>query len=279
MKAKNHLFSYFSVSLFILLLLLGGGLIAYFLLDFNRRSVYYMRFKNYQKAQELLLQALSRNAFSYMHRMNLGLNYFLQKEYEHSIKEYQTSVQMVAKGLQTKNNSQQNKSQKKNNRPGLAKKKPQLLVTADMSEAMHKALFAGYFNSAVTATFKGEIDRALAFYQQALVYHPHSKEVKTNIELLTQKSSSQSKKSDKDKSQKEQNKKGGNKSAMGDGQKQNPQKGEQNLSDDLKNRENWGSGQVEAVLKSIQEQEKRIKQKRDKARRQAPTRTDSGKDW
>lgn len=99
------------------------------------------------QAEKTFLNALGEDPFNKVLHYNLGTAYLLEKKYEAAIKEYDSLIR----------------------RPDLPK----------------ELGFAVHFNAAVAAAENKNVDLALKYYQGALNIKPDSKEVKTNIELLT----------------------------------------------------------------------------------------------
>ena len=100
------------------------------------------------EAHEKFAKSLSDLPFEAAVHFNLGTTFLARKEYEKALQELRTTGE-------------------------LAKDNPTLQ-------------FLSYFNAAHAATAMKKVDQALQLYQEALALAPDSKEVKTNIELLTQ---------------------------------------------------------------------------------------------
>ena len=243
MKAINPVFSVGSVITFVLLLVLSISLGVWVFC--SRAGVWYLQTKQYEKARQYLSQKTGEDSFSYVHRMNLALSYFLLEQHENSIKEYQTAPRLLPK-----------------------------------NKMMGQGFYV-HFNSAVSAAGLKDIPRALAFYQKALAVRPRSKEVKTNIELLTrlQKNQKQGQNQNQQKkNQQNQNKQNQNQQSSPPPPQQKPGRPKNSQQKDTAGRK-WNPQQVEAILKSIQEQEKKIKANRDKGRIKTLPPGRSGKDW
>ena len=247
-----------------------------------------MKIKKYQKSKELLMKGLEDKPFFSLYRMNLAFNYLLAGEYETAIQEYQSVKRLKANSNlapASKDASSQEPGTLENNNKKIPNKK-------EIEE------FYIPFNSAVAATLKKDTDQALSFYQQALNEQPHSREVKTNIELLFQQQNQKGKKDQKpdkdqkntsDKSPKNQSSdskdvKNQNRSSS-PGEDANPaaprdqnQELPGSLVKNKKDSQNLNKNQVEAVLEAIQAKEKTVRQKRKKQDRQTPHRGGE-KDW
>lgn len=99
------------------------------------------------QAEKTFINALADDPFSKVLHYNLGTAYLVEKKYEAAIKEYDALIR----------------------RPDMPK----------------ELAYATHFNAAVAAAENKNVDLALKYYQGALNLKPDSKEVKTNIELLT----------------------------------------------------------------------------------------------
>lgn len=277
MKPRVLVLTYIDWSVICGVIVCGVLLFIFPFWNYNRRALFYMAQKEYEKAEQQWRRALSKDTFSPLYRMNMALNYILGNQPEKAVQEY-----VVARNLVEKVNS------------------------SDKEEV----LFYSFFNSAVAATQKRNIKQALGFYQQALVPRPESLEVKTNIELLVrgQQASSDSnekKQSSEDNEQekagnqesreeasnqkneeKEPNQKTGEKSekeenlgSAGDNQKQE-EKSETESSEAQKNKEtgkqDLNEKQTEAILKAILDQEKSIRERRQRDQQRKPV---VEKDW
>lgn len=277
MKLKK--WSFFDILFIISLLVLVGILLGLLLKDINNQAIVYAHQKKYHKAETKWLQALKKNPFSVFYRMNLALNYMFLKKFEKSIKEYTMVQQMILK----KELSAEFKiinSQKKSTKHSIK----------------NTILFYSLFNSAIAAHQNKDIKNTLNFYQQALEIRPHSLKVKTNIELLikdNKKKSNKNKnknknKSDKNKKQSQKNNKDkSDKNDKNKSDKSDKNKNDKNKSDKdkkqsefnkqaLKNKQNLNPVQQEAILKSILEQENKIRQRRNKQKKRS---TPVSKDW
>ncbi len=255
MKPSNYLFSFWSGVGFISLSAVMVGLVVWFFLDQNHRAIYYMKLKKYEKAQSLLSSVLGEDTFSPLYRMNLAFSYLLSGEYEKSIQEYQTVRRLIQLGY------------------------------ISYVSSIDPLDFYVAFNSATSAVGKKQTERALAFYQQALKEEGgHPLRVKTNIELLTRQMAQnrkQKNESKKNKSQKNQTKaqsetsKAQSKTPKDVNDHSSSKKSELQKSD----LSQWSERQISEILKSIQDQEVRIKQRRNRDRRRSSPTSKQGKDW
>ncbi len=245
---------------FFSLLVLCLGLLAYSVFNFNNWGVFYIHQKQYKKAQGYFLKNLNNNVFSPLPRMNLAFSYGAGGEFKKSLQEYGTTRLFMEES-----------------------KNPSSLPADDI-------LFYTFFNSAVGAAQQKRPREALNFYQQALRFKPQSLKVKTNMELLLktpppQDKNSKNQESKNSNSQKKPSDSSDQKSSSTEKQpqpkpspesKQNqsvrenaPLKGEENKS--------LTPGQVEAILKAIEEQEKQIRKKR--VKKPPSLKPSQGKDW
>ncbi len=134
--------------------------------------------------------------------------------------------------------------------------------------------FAALFNLGLIEQKAKNKDKALGFYQQALAMNPDSKEVKINIELLTQKnqgqkgqgdpkdepnSDGQSNEDQKDQNQSEKDSKDKKDQDQQDqGQKEKPKKYAKNQPQQFKSQE-LTEGDVKKILGEIKQQEQKIR--------------------
>lgn len=105
---------------------------------------------NYHTALDKYLEALSYDPFAESLHLNLGLSFEGLKQADKALQAYQEAENLALK------------------------------------EKNFKLVFMARFNQAQLLGKSKKIDEALAVYQKALEIIPSSKEVKTNIELLTQ---------------------------------------------------------------------------------------------
>lgn len=147
---------------------------------------------------------------------------------------------------------------------------------AELAHSDKELQFDAYFDWALAATKKGDIDQALAAYQKALEVHPDSIEVKTNIELLWQ---GQGKGKGKSKDSKSGDKNKDKKDGQGDQNKNKNQSQQQQpqhqqpkpfQSKDLSRQE------VRKILEEIKNQEQSIRAKEYDRKSKEPG---DGKDW
>ena len=168
MKPRLLVFSYTDWLIVCGVIILGIFLFIFPFWNYNNQAVLYMIQKKYEKAEQKWRQALGENSLFPFYRMNLALNYMLWEQPEKAIREYEVTKNLVGK------------------------------INYPNKE---EVLFYSSFNSAVAATQKGGRERAVDFYQQALVPRVESLEVKTNIELLIKESHSSSQDEKKESSQ------------------------------------------------------------------------------
>lgn len=122
-------------------------------------------------AHSYFAQSLAELPFSPEAHFNLGSTYFVNKEFDKALKEFDQAAKLAKRS------------------------------------GNKEAEFLSYFNSAISAAENKEVDIALEYYQRALEIKPDSLEVKTNIELLTRSQSGGQ--DDKDQKQKDQGDEGG----------------------------------------------------------------------
>ena len=263
MKASWFKFSFLDG---VLLTLFIFGMIGFVVLPFgnkNNRGVLYMLRKNHEKANEVFIKCLNNKPpFC---RMNRALNHFFLKKNTESIKEYDIVKKYTKNKL---------------------------------------FLFYTSFNSAISATVNQDEKSALKFYQSALFYQPNSIEVKTNIELLfsdeqnqqksqeqqdkkNQKKQNQSKddKAQKDKKDTDEKKQQENKEQHKDKEnlnesnaeeKRKMKEQEQAVEQEKQGAQQFNKKQIQAILKSILEQEKEIRKKQQQKQTRSPI---LEKDW
>ena len=275
--------------------------ISFFSFNENNKAIWYMSQRKYEKAEEVLLKNLNKNTFSLLYRLNLAFNHTLSTQYEKSIQEYQVIKRLIQNSdvNEYKLHLNESTNQSKNE-------------TTSQTPQVKELLFYPSFNSAVAATQKGEKNRALSFYQQALSIHPDSVETKINIELLTRNTNNKSQqnqqstqehknKENNSTKQKQQNssqstnqQKDQQKNTPNtDGSQSNTEKEEKNqMSEDQKktsqgitqkNSENtqiFNEQQIETILRSIQDQEKDIRKRRMEGQKQNSRQNPNDtKDW
>ena len=248
----------------------------------NNRAILYMAQKKYDKAEQKWREVLGKKSLFPFYRMNLALNYMLWEQPEKAIREHGVMKNLVEK------------------------------INYPNEEEI---LFYNFFNSAMAATQKGDRKKALGFYQQALVSRAESLEVKTNIELLMRESESSSGKDEKQENsqggeQKEQEGEGKGGENQSDkenqeGDQQNQEEGDESKRDSEQNqgkgdekkeeseqsqeegeqskqeskesdKRNLNKTQTESILKAILEQEKKIRERRQKGQKRKPV---VEKDW
>ena len=185
--------------------------------------------KEYIRAEENFLKVLSQSAQNFPARLNLALTKFLKKDFESALKEYGK----------------------------VGKESPNSLER-----------FHSFFNSGHIYSQKEDKERALDFYQKALDEKSDSLEVKTNIELMFQKSHSQDSKDQSSEDQRDskdssESKEGESQSSLNKGL----EKGEINSSDSKSQQGQSQEGdstelsseQVQFILKEIESKEQELK--------------------
>lgn len=212
-----------------------------------------------------LIQTLNQTPFDLRARMNLAFHYGVRGEWLKSLKEYQVAWRVFSRARETFV-----KGDSENSLP---------------SRRQRDMLFYLTFNSAVAASALSDTQGALKFYQQALVFRPRSREVKTNIELLMKNKDSQQKSpsdSESPLNRKQNPRETGSDSK--DSRQKKPSADSNKLEESSKEKPtpdsplkdqkvgskgqkpdsspSLNAGQVEAVLKAIEEQEKQIRKKR-----------------
>jgi len=119
-------------------------------LDANREGSKLLQGQNAQGALDLYLKGLRFNPFQPELHLNLGLSFEILQQNEKAMSSYKEAERL---SLESKN---------------------------------YQVLFMSLFNQAQLLAKDKKVDEAIALYQKALELIPSSKEVKTNIELLTQ---------------------------------------------------------------------------------------------
>lgn len=119
-------------------------------LDANREGSKLLQGQNAQGALDQYLKGLRFNPFQPELHLNLGLSFEILQQNEKAMSSYKESERL---SLESKN---------------------------------YQVLFMALFNQAQLLAKNKKVDEAIALYQKALELIPSSKEVKTNIELLTQ---------------------------------------------------------------------------------------------
>ena len=180
--------------------------------------------KQTERAQPLLLKALKDSPFEAAIKYNMGLNFELRGEPDKALQEYLSAAKLLS-----------------------------------LRENPSKDLqFNIFFNTARLLGEEKRIPEALSSYQRALSLRPDSKEVKTNIEKLTQQSSPQASKdqdSDNENSQ-NQNSQGGQGSGDSSQQQENKKSNQEKKSND-KTREEKEREQKDRNSQKEQEGEKK----------------------
>ena len=265
---KYFKFSFWDYFLFIFFALGVIGFIVLPLQSENNKGIFYMLKKDHKTANEFFIKCLNNK--QPVCRMNKALNHFFLKHHTESIKEY-----VIAKKYSTDK----------------------------------QFLFYTSFNAAVSAAAHQDRDLALKFYQDSLFYRPDSVETKTNIELLfkgeqNQKQSSKQKdQQDQDQKKQDQKKQNSSESDKKKKESQNTHKENQEKSEQQQEgkeqqkleqqqevrEQQQGDGeqqkqeahkinekQMQAILKSILEQEKQILKKQQESKKRSPV---LEKDW
>lgn len=202
-------------------------------LQLNREGNKQLTAQTYPGAMDKYIEALRYDPFVGQLHLNLGLSLEGQQQAEKALQSYKEAESLAEK------------------------------------EKNFPLLFMARFNQAQLLGKAKKVDEALALYQKALEIIPSSKEVKTNIELLTQQQSGggegdnkqdqkdQQGKDQKDQQQKDQ--KGDNK----DEKKDQPKEGPKQQSPKYKPRPYQGKelseGDVKKILGELKQQEEKIR--------------------
>ena len=206
MKYKIRAFSSWDGLWVISMVILLGLLLSFPFWNRNNRALFYMMKKKHEKAEQTWRMALGKEPFSPLYRMNLAFNYMLWEQSEKALQEYAVTRKLIDKTSSPFSNSKNDNINQK-------------FAMFDLKEKT-------FFNSAIGATQNREIDKALNFYQQALLLNPESLRTKTNIELLIQENpvKNQNQKKDKEKSGKDKE----DKNNKSESAKQQPEEQSQN---------------------------------------------------
>ncbi len=209
----------------------------------NSQSMSYKKF----------VSALASDPFNPIIQMNLGLSFFLNKEFDKALQAFTASLRL----------------------------------SPDLSEIKFYALF----NSGAAEGMDKKIDLALEYYQKALEIHPDSIEVKTNMELLMQNQGqgkgkgSEQDSQDKNKDSSDQGK--GKSPNPNEDKKNQKQDNSQNRNENQKiqngdgkkpklSDETLSPEQVKAILDELKNQEQKIRaQENEQGKKETP----NGKDW
>lgn len=174
-------------------------------LEANREGSKLLTAQNAQGALDKYLNGLRFNPFQPELHLNLGLSFEILQQNEKALASYKEAERL---SLDAKN---------------------------------YQVLFMALFNQAQLLAKDKKVDEAIAIYQRALEIIPSSKEVKTNIELLTQQQQGQGdgegeNKDQKDQQQQQDQKNKDQQSKDGDkkDQKNDPNKGDQEKEDQNK---------------------------------------------
>lgn len=318
MKPKLLVFSTFDGVFVCIIVVLSVLLLITPFLNYNNQAILYMVQKKYDKAEQKWRQALNKKSLIPFYRMNLALNYLLNGQADTAIQEYTVTSNLVKQIEKQRRFKEQEgsrfhgddglhrESRPSREKPAPAKawgenpaetegknpKKQHISARDLLDQYKKKVLFYSFFNSAIAATVKKEIKKALSLYQKALRVQPESLEVKTNIELLmSEKSPSKDQKESSEDSgdQKEESKKAGENKESGESQnqekkdKENKQAGSDATKDEKTEEQKKEKGsdsekqkgsskknsidekQREAILKAILEGEKKIRERRNKS--------------
>lgn len=191
-------------------------------LEANREGGKLLQGQNAQGALDHFLTGLRFNPFQPELHLNLGLSFEVLQQNEKAMASYKEAERL---SLATQN---------------------------------YQVLFMSLFNQAQLLGKDKKVDEAIAMYQKALELIPSSKEVKTNIELLTQQQGqgdgdgeSKDKKEDQ-KDSKDQKQKADQQKKDGDGkdQKDDPNKGDKDKEDKEKDKD--GEDKKEQQPKQVQ---------------------------
>lgn len=175
----------------------------------NNRGVSEVEKENGYQAEKTFIGALADDPFNVVLKYNLGTSYLAQKKYDAATKEYGA-----------------------------------ILRRAELNKDL---AFAAHFNAAVAAQENKNVDLALKHYQGALDLKPDSKEVKTNIELLTNAQGGGGGKGDQQKDPKD---------PKGDNPGETPQNGDKSKD---KPEKPIGEKEMKDILEELGRQEQRIR--------------------
>jgi Ca-activated chloride channel family protein len=153
-------------------------------LDANREGSKLLTGQNAQGALDQFLKGLRFNPFQPELHLNLGLSFEILQQNEKAMSSYKEAERL---SLENKN---------------------------------YQVLFMSLFNQAQLLAKDKKVDEAIAMYQKALELIPSSKEVKTNIELLTQQQQGQGGGDGENKDQKDQEQKSDQQKKSGDSKDQ-----------------------------------------------------------
>lgn len=197
----------------------------------NNEGVEDFEAKHYTAAYEKFIKSLAEEPYDPQLQFNLGVSFEGIKEPEKALKQYEQVLE-------------------KNQDPNLE--------------------FATLFNKARLLGEKKEIDQALEVYQKALALNPQSKEVKHNIELLTQQQQGGGKGDNQDK-----------KKQQDQGDQQQQQQPQQPNQQDKKKKEfkskDLTKDDVRRILDELKRQEQKIRAKHMREKDQKNGR--KSKDW
>ncbi|PIS09901.1 MAG: hypothetical protein COT73_12300 [Bdellovibrio sp. CG10_big_fil_rev_8_21_14_0_10_47_8] len=197
----------------------------------NREGLKLLQEKKPSEAQQKFLEALIKDPLEAGLHFNLALTYDLLGQVDKAQSSYKTSLDLA--------------------------QDDEIKFRAD-------------FNLGLIEQKQKKVDEALAYYQEALKYHPDSNETKINIELLTQEN--QGKKGQngddkdqkqKDQDQKDQNKEGQDQKDKKDDKKDQEQKKKEYAPQKPQPRkfksEELTQGDVNKILGEIKQQEQKIR--------------------
>ena len=155
--------------------------------NYNNQALFYMLKKKPLKAEKKWRQSLSQQPFFPLYRMNLALLYLSEEQTKKAFKENKITQDLLhlfqIDKIKTYNFTLDKDRLKLTAWPKFFWKKTgtQIKDNKLIKQILRKRIF---FNSALMATQKGDIEEALNFYQKALQFEPESLKIKTNIELL-----------------------------------------------------------------------------------------------
>ena len=217
----------------------------------NHKSIKLLNDKNPEASQKDLVEALSFDPFQPEVHLNLGLNFEILNQNDNALKQYAT-VEKYS------NNSFQ--------------------------------VFVSRFNRAQLLAREKKIEEALAVYQSALEIAPTSKEVKTNIELLSQQQQGGGQGKDDQNQKKDDKSQDDKKNENGDDkdqkEKDKDQKDKENQKKDYKPNQKYqprefkgelSKSDVKKILDELKQQEQKIRAEYNKKNdyKERPR----GKDW
>lgn len=285
MKPRLLIFSYVDWLVVFSVVISGVFLLVYPFWSHNNQALFYMVQKKYEEAEKKWKKALSENAFSPFYRMNLALNYILWDQPEKAIQEYEVTKNLLEKV----NNSS----------------KEEVLFYNFFNSAVavtqkrdRKRALDFYQRALVPKPNSVEVKTNIELLVQA---HKSSSQDEKKENSKSHLSDEQRKKEGDNKGEKNQNLQEDDKKKIGLAQKEDEQKQEskeenkeKNSTSDEENqdksqfdsqagpehtrydKQNLNKKQTEAILKAILEQEKKIRERRQRERKKNPV---VEKDW